>query len=48
MIMDSSAMNTTRGIGTLFKFLFPTIAPQNSGFFLLSEEKNGVRKKPEF
>ena len=26
----------------LFKFLYPTIALQNFGFFLLSKEKNGV------
>ena len=41
-IKDSLAMDTTRGTSTLFKFLCPTIAPQNSGFFHLSEEKNGV------
>ena len=41
-IMTPSAMDMIRGIITLFKFLYPTIASQNSDFFLLSEEKSGV------
>ena len=34
-------MGMTRGAITLFKFPYPTIAPQNSNFFLLFKEKSG-------
>ena len=40
--MDSLARDMTRGTGALFKLLYPTIAPQNSGFFsLIRGEKWG-------
>ena len=41
MIMAPSAISMTRNAITLFKFLYPTIAPQNINFFLLSKEKRG-------
>ena len=40
--MDSLAMDMTRDTGAIFKLLYPTIAPQNSGFFsLIRGEKWG-------
>ena len=42
LVVDSSAMDMTRGTGALFKYLHPTKAPKNSYFSLLSEEKSGV------
>ena len=42
LAMDSSAMDMTCGTEALFKFLYPTIAPQNSVFFsLIRGEKWG-------
>ena len=42
MVLVSLTLGMTCGTITLFKFLYPTIAPKNSGFFLFSEEKSGV------
>ena len=42
MVLVSSTLGMTCGTIILFKFLYPTIALQNSGFFLFSEEKSGV------
>ena len=42
MLLVSSTLGMTRGTITLFKFLYLTTAPQNSGFFLFFEEKSGV------
>ena len=42
MVLVSSTLGMTCGTITLFKFLYPTIALQNSGFSFFSEEKSGV------